>query len=65
MSNQHADRRLDPTVGLCSICRFVKKQDTKRGAFFYRCGRADDDASFMKYPPIPVGECVGFEAGDA
>jgi len=53
--------QLDPSVGLCSVCRFVKRQDTKRGAIFYRCGRADDDLAFPKYPPTPVARCRGFE----
>ena len=61
MGNEDASTTLDPSVGLCSVCRFVKKQDTKRGAVFYRCGRADQDPSFMKYPPIPIGQCRGFE----
>lgn len=61
MGKEHAAPQLDPSIGLCSVCRFVKRQDTKRGATFYRCGRADEDATFMKYPPTPVGQCRGFE----
>ncbi|MCR9094690.1 MAG: hypothetical protein NXI30_10785 [bacterium] len=61
MGNEDADPRPDPNVGLCSACRFVKRQDTKRGAIFYRCGRADDDPSFRRYPPTPVVRCRGFE----
>ena len=57
MSKEGAGSTLDPAIGLCSVCRFVKRQDTRRGAVFYRCGRADEDASFFRYPPIPVGEC--------
>ena len=56
---------VDPAVGLCSLCRHVKRQDTKRGAIFYRCGRADDDPGFPKYPPIPVARCRGFEEASA
>ena len=61
MSDAPSNPAIDPSIGLCSVCRFVKTQDTKRGAVFYRCGRADEDERFLKYPPIPVGECAGFE----
>lgn len=64
MGNGPAGRTFDPSVGLCSVCRFVIRQDTRRGAVFYRCGRADDDATFRKYPPIPVAECRGFETDE-
>lgn len=48
-------------VGLCANCRFVLEQETKRGAVFFRCGRADKDATFDRYPAIPVLDCRGFE----
>jgi hypothetical protein len=49
------------TIGLCAACLYVRAQNTKRGAVFYRCARADEDEAFMRYPPIPVARCVGFE----
>lgn len=64
MTEDDASSTLDPSIGLCSACRFVVRQDTKRGAVFYRCGRADDDPAYRKYPPIPVGDCPGFETRD-
>jgi hypothetical protein len=36
-----------------------------RGATFWRCLRADGDADFTRYPPLPVHRCGGFEEGDA
>ena len=48
-------------IGLCGRCRSVRAQETKRGAVFYRCARADEDERFMRYPPIPVLRCEGFE----
>jgi len=48
-------------AGLCATCRHVITQGTKRGSVFYRCGRADDDERFRRYPPIPVSACPGFE----
>ncbi len=51
-------------VGLCLTCRHIRKQDTKRGAVFYRCALADEDDRFMRYPPMPVSRCDGFAAED-
>jgi hypothetical protein len=28
---------------------------------FYRCLRADTDPRFVRYPPLPVLECPGYE----
>ena len=48
-------------VGICMDCRFVLEQATKQGAVFFRCGRADEDETFNRYPAIPVLGCPGFE----
>lgn len=55
-----ADRRSDPAVGLCSICRWSRPVHTRRGSVFWRCGRADEDPAFARYPPLPVRACPGF-----
>jgi hypothetical protein len=49
-------------VGLCLSCRFSRPVTNRRGSTFYRCGRADFDPSFVKYPPLPVLRCAGFES---
>jgi len=33
----------------------------RRGSTFYRCGRADWDERFPRYPALPVLECNGYE----
>jgi len=33
----------------------------RRGSTFFRCGRADTDARFVRYPPLPVLTCPGYE----
>lgn len=48
-------------VGLCADCRFARVQSSARGSEFWRCLRADFDARFRRYPPLPVRECPGFE----
>jgi hypothetical protein len=32
-----------------------------RNSAFWQCGRAADDARFVKYPRLPVDRCDGFE----
>lgn len=49
-------------AGLCARCRHLRTQGTTRGAVFFRCGRADEDDRFLRYPPIPVVACEGFDA---
>ena len=50
-------------VGLCAECRHARRQETARGSVFWRCGRAETDPRFMRYPPLPVTACPGFERG--
>jgi hypothetical protein len=52
-------------VGLCARCRHARTQTTKRGSTFWRCMRAETDARFARYPPLPVRACPGFEAAHA
>lgn len=37
----------------------------RRGSTFFRCGRADTDARYPRYPALPVLECPGYEPGAA
>lgn len=48
-------------VGLCLGCRWVHVVSSRRGSTFYRCGRADTDPTFPRYPPLPVLKCRGYE----
>jgi len=48
-------------VGLCSTCRWARIVTNRRGSTFFRCGRAESDARFPRYPPLPVLRCVGYE----
>jgi hypothetical protein len=62
MSNEERpDSPDESTIGLCVNCLHLRSQQTRRGAVFYRCARADDDDRFMRYPPVPVRRCLGFE----
>jgi hypothetical protein len=51
-------------VGLCASCRFGALQRSARGGRFWRCRRADSDPAYLRYPPLPVQRCPGFESSD-
>jgi uncharacterized protein YciI len=48
-------------LGLCLACRWKRTVTTRRGSMFYRCARAETDARFPRYPPLPVRSCDGYE----
>ena len=48
-------------VGLCFTCRWMRSTANRRGSVFFRCARAEDDARFVRYPPLPVQSCPGYE----
>jgi hypothetical protein len=50
-------------VGLCGSCRWMRTVSNRRGSTFFRCGRADSDARFPRYPALPVLACPGYEPG--
>ncbi len=52
----------EPETGLCGGCRWARAVVSARGSRFLRCGRADDDHDFARYPALPVRACAGFEA---
>ena len=51
----------DTAVGLCASCAWVHVVTNRRGSTFYRCLRADTDPRFVRYPPLPVLSCPGYE----
>jgi hypothetical protein len=48
-------------AGLCADCRFKRLIESDRGSTFYLCERSVTDASFPKYPRLPVLQCRGYE----
>jgi hypothetical protein len=52
-----------PPAGQCESCRFARAQRSARGSDFLRCGRSDDDPTYLRYPPLPVTNCAGYESG--
>lgn len=53
--------RPDPRIGSCARCEWIRVQQTNRGSVFYRCARADEDETYLRYPLLPVRGCRGFE----
>jgi hypothetical protein len=58
------DLMTGPTVGLCETCTWVRIATNRRGSVFYRCLRADTDPRFVRYPPLPLLQCPGYERRD-
>src|SRR5882672_1241059 len=52
---------LAEAVGLCFVCRWKRTTTSRRGSTFFRCSRSETDARFVRYPPLPVRSCVGYE----
>lgn len=48
-------------VGLCETCKFMRRMESDRGSVFYMCQRSLTDATFPKYPRLPVLQCAGYE----
>ena len=51
-------------AGLCADCRFMRPMHSDRGSTFFLCERSATDASFPKYPRLPVLQCRGYERVD-
>ncbi len=56
-----ASARAAVAVGLCFTCRWKRTTLNRRGSVFFRCARAETDARFVRYPPLPVHSCPGYE----
>ncbi len=54
--------RLSAPPGLCRTCRHARLLASARSVFL-RCDLSDQDPSFLRYPPLPVRECGGWEGG--
>lgn len=50
--------------GLCGLCLHVRRNTTRRGATYLRCTRAAWDERLIRYPRLPVLDCVGFERSE-
>jgi hypothetical protein len=51
---------VEPDIGLCATCRYRRTVEGARSTFTL-CERSFTDSRFLKYPPLPVVRCVGYE----
>jgi len=51
--------RLTVHPGLCATCEHLRLLASKRSVFV-RCGLAETDPAFPRYPPLPVRACPGY-----
>ena len=51
---------LPVTPGLCGGCAYALRNTTRRGTTYLRCGRAAWDDRLVRYPRLPVLDCIGF-----
>ena len=49
-----------PREGLCATCTHARRVTNDRGSVFVRCAYAAVDASFAKYPRLPVLACSAY-----
>ncbi|MGD2116280.1 MAG: hypothetical protein PVG07_14595 [Acidobacteriota bacterium] len=52
--------RLGSPAGLCATCRHAGILASKTSVFL-RCGMAEVDPAFARYPRLPVVTCRGYE----
>jgi hypothetical protein len=50
-------------IGLCAGCSHARRVSTPRSRFWL-CERSRTDASYDRYPRLPVLSCGGFEPGE-
>lgn len=51
--------RLPAHPGLCATCGHLRLLASPRSVFV-RCGLAESDPAFVRYPPLPVRACRGY-----
>ena len=52
-------QRLTANPGICRTCEHLRLLASARSVFV-RCGLADTDPAFARYPPLPVLRCAGY-----
>ncbi|HEX4961333.1 MAG TPA: hypothetical protein VF173_10880 [Thermoanaerobaculia bacterium] len=59
MSGEREGPSLTAPPGLCATCAHLRLPASKTSVFV-RCGLAEVDSRFPKYPPLPVVACAGY-----
>lgn len=61
--DSNALSRLSVDPGLCATCVHLRLLSSPRSVFL-RCGKAEEDPAFARYPPLPVRVCSGYRRSD-
>ena len=48
-------------IGLCASCRNIRVTPSARGTTYYLCALSANDATYPKYPHLPVLRCTGYD----
>jgi hypothetical protein len=59
-ASEQKSPHLTNNAGLCEECRHSREIASARGSSFRLCQLSFSDASFAKYPALPVLSCPGF-----
>ncbi len=54
-------KELSARLGLCADCRYMRRITSDRGSTFYQCQLSAVDATYQKYPRLPVWRCAGHD----
>jgi hypothetical protein len=57
------DSTKEPDAGLCADCLHARRIESDRKSVFYLCQHAIVDATFPKYPRLPVTRCAAHQPG--
>lgn len=49
-------------AGLCDACVWQRRVISGRGSEFVLCERSRLDPEYVRYPPLPVLRCAGFQS---
>jgi len=61
--NDIHERKKQPDAGLCADCLHARRIESDRRSVFYLCQHAMVDATFPKYPRLPVTRCAAHQPG--
>ncbi len=51
-------------AGLCAGCGHARVNQTRRGPSYLRCQLASVDATYPRYPRLPVLRCAGYQPAE-
>ena len=60
-SATHDHAAIVTIAGLCGACSQGRPIRSGKGSTFFLCERSRDDPRYVRYPPLPMLACAGFE----